>query len=80
MAPKWSEMGAKWVPNAPQMGLVGVLGRLLGVRDGLEHQVAKKTATGRRAQLGVPPFLEVSGRDGVAKGAFFENPGSPKSA
>ena len=35
-------------------------------------------ATGCPAQLGVPPFLEVSGRDGVAQGAFLENPGSPK--
>ena len=26
----------------------------------------------------LPTFLEVSGRDGVAQGAFLENPGSPK--
>ena len=35
-------------------------------------------ATGCPHPLGVPPFLEVSGRDGVAQGAFLENPGSPK--
>ena len=37
-------------------------------------------ATGCPVQLEVPPFLEVSGRDGVAQGAFLENPGSPKWA
>ena len=35
-------------------------------------------ATGCPAPDLLPAFLEVYGRDGVAQGAFLENPGSPK--
>ena len=35
-------------------------------------------ATGCPGLFELPPVLEVSGRDGVAQGAFLENPGSPK--
>ena len=35
-------------------------------------------ATGCPPELEGPPFLEVSGRDRVAQGAFLEIPGSPK--
>ena len=71
ISPPWSKIRPTWLQKRSQIDT-----------DGLwcpfRAQIAPMAATGCPASDLVPAFLEVSGRDGVAQGAFLENPGFPK--
>ena len=71
ISPPWSKIRPIWLQKRSQIDVDG-LWRPFGA------EFASRAAIVCPHSFGVPPFLEVSGRDGVAQEAFLENPGSLK--